>query len=119
MCMEDVLLGRETQTVRTKSVLSTASARILPGNPQRFGLRIPPPSSGVVWVFPGAANTFGQGYSLKAGDRELTMTIGRDGQQITGEWWAIADAGAPVLWTFEEWLRRGTDKLPEKGFDAP
>ena len=112
MCMEDVQIGRATQTFRTKNTLSAASSKILSNNPQRFTVHFTPPSSGIAYIMPGIPAVSGQGYTLAAGDPPLRLLVQHDGQQVTGEWYAISDASAPTLWVFEEWLRPGTGEFP-------
>ena len=113
MCMEDVQIGRSTQTFSRKFTLLNTATRLLPNNPQRFSLRITPPSSGIMWIGPMETIAFGQGYVLAAGDHPLIFLLQRDGQQLTGEWWGLCDNGSPVVWLFEEWFRPCTARFPE------
>lgn len=86
MCLEDIRLGRETQSGFTTLVLDGNDQPLLPQSPSRISLLLNPPSAGVAFYHTGSTIVADQGIRLAAGDGPLRLDIQRDGDLVRRAW---------------------------------
>jgi len=109
--MEDLKIGRNSQTSQTDLTLSTVSMLAISPDPYRISLIFCAPSAGVAHFSLGGTALTGFGIPIPANADPVELNLAEHGALVTRGWSVVASAGNPTLSIFATSYPYG-DKLP-------
>ena len=101
MCMEDVRIGRATDSEMVAASVGTAMTKVLNKNPRRFGLIISSSKTQDVYLANTQLGTATNGILILAASSPLKLTIKHDGDIVRGDIWLAAPGGAVTVGVIE------------------
>lgn len=101
MCMEDVLLGRDTSSGSMIVPINVTSILLVPADPSRLALIIGQPSAGHVVADFGKPPDSNSGIWLSSALPPLILTIQQHGDIVRRAWYAQGSGPANIciMWT--------------------
>jgi hypothetical protein len=106
MCLEDVRLGRETQSVGRTVSVATTNTLLAPYAADRVALVIGGPVTNFCKLNFGAAASATAGIHRAAGAAPLILDVQKHGSLVFGPIYSIADTAAEVIGVWESFLGR-------------
>jgi hypothetical protein len=97
MCLQDVLIGRATKAGFSTVSITTAAKQIVSQSPNRFGLLVCAPVSGILTIAPDPAVTSGVGIQIAAGQGFYYLDIKTHGDLVKHTWFGIMSAGTVTV----------------------
>lgn len=94
--MEDYKIGRNTLSRTLTITVGNAATPILAASPLRTCLILGAPLAGTMTYLDQAGVTSGLGFNVGAGQVPIILTVVDEGELVTHQWWACADAAARV-----------------------
>lgn len=93
MCIEDIRIGRNTQSRVYYLTANAAPKLAIPANANRITISFwSSIIGGVIWT-PRSESANGQGLFIPGSDRPVTLDIGTFGEIVYGDWWLDSPAG--------------------------
>lgn len=100
MCMEDLKIGRNTQSAQIDVTLSTASQQILGPDPNRVAIIFGVPDSSRAYFSSNSPAVVGFGIPQDTAGHPFAITLAEHGEMVRKAWHVIALAGTPLISVF-------------------
>ena len=105
MCMEDVRIGRATDSRMVTCSVGTGLTKVLSKNPRRFAVRISASTTQAMYWSNDGNIVATSGILIPAGGSGENITIKHDGDSARGDIWLAAPGGAVTVGAVETVFR--------------